>query len=467
MSPLPLMRYRELLDEEDWNALIEAWKDSGKALRGRVVWNINSTALGGGVAEMLHSLLPYIRGAGVDARWMVITAKPPFFEVTKRLYNMVQGDAGDKGQLGEQERAIYDKTISLNAEQLLSAIQSQDIVILHDPPTAGLVKPIKEKGAGVVWRCHVGTDTPNEFSRAGWSFLLPYVDAADAYIFSCRSFIPDGIDRSRVEVIPPSIEAFSPKNQDMDPAVVRGILHHAGLVRGEVPKGGFPIFTRQDGSPARVDHKAEVIRAGPPPDFETPLIVQVSRWDRLKDPKGVLVGFTEHAASLCDAHLVLAGPAVHSVSDDPEGAQALSETLMIWRSLPQAIQKRCHLASLPMQDVEENAAMVNALQRHGTVLVQKSLQEGFGLTVTEAMWKARPVVASAVGGVREQIEDGVSGLLLPDAADLLHFGETVLRPLKDADLAKRLGDGARQRVRKTFLNNRHLVQYVGLLKKLC
>lgn len=460
------MHFQEVLDKEDWTALIEGWKGVDRLLEGRVIWNINATAQGGGVAEILQSLLAYARGSGIDARWMVITAKAPFFEVTKRLYNMIQGDPGDGGALGPEEKVLYDKTLLTNAEMFASVIKPQDIVVLHDPPTAGLAEHFKELGAAVVWRCHVGTDSPNKLSSRAWDFLLPYVRKADSHIFSCSAFVPEWIDSAKVDVIAPSIDAFSPKNQTMDPAVVCGVLNHAGIVEGRVPQGGFPIFRRQDGTPARVDHKADVIRSGPAPDFDTPLVAQVSRWDRLKDPKGVLRGFAEHVAPHSEAHLVIAGPAVTSVSDDPEGAATLAETRRAWQSLPKETRARVHLASLPMEDIEENAAIVNALQRHADVLVQKSLQEGFGLSVTEAMWKARPVVATDVGGVHEQIVHEESGLLLADPRDLEAFGGAVLRILKDGALAKRLGEEGQRRVRKLFLNNRHLVQYVSLLKNL-
>ncbi|MFA5140200.1 MAG: glycosyltransferase [Elusimicrobiota bacterium] len=466
ISPLPLMRFHELLEEGDFQSLVESVRDTDKALKGRVIWNVNSTATGGGVAEVLHTLLGYTRGAGVDARWMVMTAKPDFFQVTKRLHNMIQGEPGDEGALDAEAREVYESTIEVNAQMLEAAIQPKDVVILYDPQAAGLVPALKKRGAVVVWDCHIGTDTPNELSRQGWEFLLPYVRGADAYVFSCRQFIPEGLDASRVEIIPPSIDAFSPKNQGMDPVVVQGVLYHIGLVGNAMPRGGFPIFRREDESPARVDHRAEIVRYGPAPDFGVPLVVQVSRWDRLKDPLGVLQGFAEHVAPQSDAHLVLAGPAVQSVSDDPEGARSLADTVRLWRTLPDGVRARVQLACLPMLDIDENAAIVNALQRYASVLVQKSLHEGFWLTVTEAMWKAKPVVASAVAGVMDQIQDGTNGMLLKDPSDLGAFGAAVLKPLKDPALAARLGEEAQKTVRRSFLNNRHLIQYFKLLKRL-
>ncbi|WP_162599994.1 glycosyltransferase [Nocardioides solisilvae] len=183
------------------------------------------------------------------------------------------------------------------------------------------------------------------------------------------------------------------------------------------------------------------------------VVLQVSRWDRLKDMAGVLNGFGTHLSRWsADAHLVLVGPDVLGVGDDPEGAEVLFECVDLWRSLPPpAAQRRSHLVSLPMDDVGENAHLVNALQRHAAVVVQKSLVEGFGLTVTEPMWKGRPVVASAVGGVRDQIVDGVSGLLLEDPTDLDRFADPVTSVLEDDELASRLGAAAARRVRDQYL----------------
>jgi trehalose synthase len=194
-------------------------------------------------------------------------------------------------------------------------------------------------------------------------------------------------------------------------------------------------------------------------------VLQVSRWDRLKDHVGVMKGFAS-ALDDGDAHLILAGPDARSIADDPEGLEALAEIQHSWHDLPKERRQRVHIASLPMNDTEENAAIVNALQRHATIVVQKSLEEGFGLTVTEAMWKARPMVASAVGGIREQVEDDVTGVLLDDPYDLDAFGAKLADLLKDSERATRLGDAGRQNVCDHFLHDRHFLQYVELLEKL-
>jgi trehalose synthase len=194
------------------------------------------------------------------------------------------------------------------------------------------------------------------------------------------------------------------------------------------------------------------------------IVTQVSRWDRLKDPVGVLHGFVRHAAGAGDAHLVLAGPATAGVADDPEGSEVLEEVLAAWRALPVAVRAPVHLACLPMEDAEENGAIVNALQRRSTIVVQKSLAEGFGLTVGEAMWKRRPLVASAVGGICDQIEDAVSGVLLRDPADLEAYGAAVVALLADPGRAAVLGAAAHERVRERFMSVRHLIAYVRMLE---
>jgi trehalose synthase len=226
-------------------------------------------------------------------------------------------------------------------------------------------------------------------------------------------------------------------------------------------------YTRRDGTPGLVRRHPDLLSGSEPPPPDAPLVLQVSRWDGLKDMPGVMRAFAEHVAPAHpEAHLMLVGPEVSGVSDDPEGAGILAACSALWAGLPDAVRPRCHLACIPMDDVDENAVIVNALQRHATVVVQKSLVEGFGLTVTEAMWKSRPVIASAVGGIRDQITDGHDGLLLPDPVDLEGLGERLMLLLKDPGLGDQLGTNAHERVRSQFLGDRHLIQYVDLFADL-
>jgi Glycosyltransferase len=447
---------------EDYAAVEQAASTAGQLLAGRVVWHINSTARGGGVAELLQSLLAYARGAGVDVRWLTIGGNPDFFRITKRIHNRLHASDGDGGELGPAERKIYERTLLEAADELVELVRDGDIVYIHDPQPAGLVPHVKSAGTKIVWRCHVGVDHPNGRAREAWDFLRPYIEDADALVFSRREFVWEGLESERIWLVPPSIDAFSPKNEELDPQAVRSILNVIGLGEGDHFRQA--VFVREDGSTARVDRAAELDQEGPIPG-EAPLIVQVSRWDRLKDPVGVLRCFAEHVANPA-AHLLLAGPSAAGVADDPEGAEVLAEVRGVLEQLPPEVRGRVHLACLPLDDVQENAAMVNAIQRGADVVVQKSLAEGFGLTVAEAMWKSKPVVASRVGGIQDQIVDGESGVLIDDPADLAAVGAAINALLEDPDRAQAIGASARERVRRSFLGTRHLVQYMQLIEQM-
>jgi trehalose synthase len=421
----------------------------------RRVVNVNSTAVGGGVAEMLQTLLGYARGLGIHAEWLVIEGDPEFFELTKRIHNGLYGGPGDGGELAEAQRVPYERTLSRNLAGIERAVRPGDVVLVHDPQPAGLVPALLEAGALVVWRCHVGLDETNAWAERAWSFVRPYVENAHGFVFSRERFAPTWVPRARLAVIPPSIDPLAPKNEALDRETLLDALASAGLLS---PDG-------------RVDHpavlrRARVVREGEAPSHETPLVVQVSRWDRMKDMPGVLRGFAESVDVSTGAQLVLAGPQVDGVTDDPEGLQIWEETVALWHALPPEQRSRVHLAAVPMDDPLENALVINALQRHAAVVVQKSIAEGFGLTVAEAMWKSRPVVASAVGGIADQIVDGESGLLLEDPDDLAGLGALVSRVLASPSEAARLGENARHRVSERFLPDRQLLQHAALIHDL-
>jgi len=461
----PVQRWAPLVDAARLAELTLAAAECRTFLTGRTIWNVNSTATGGGVAEMLTGMLPYARGIGLDVRWAVIEGDAEFFAITKRLHNNIHGMEGDGGPLGPAEAAHYREVVTANADELIAMTRPGDIVFLHDPQPLGMAAIMKSAGATVIWRCHIGSDDYGALVQRGWEFLRPHIGVCDAFIFSRESYAPPWLDRSRLVIVPPSIDPFTPKNQDLDPATVVAILHHIGVVDGPEPDV-LPLFTRSDGTPGRVDHHADILRAGRAPDPSDPLVVQISRWDTLKDMSGVMHGFAAEVDGRGSAHLVLAGPSVKGVADDPEGAAELDRCMREWRELPHAARERIQLVCLPMRDAEENAAMVNALQRHAAIVVQKSLMEGFGLTVAEAMWKSRPVIASAVGGINDQIIDGQSGVLVDDPSDLAAFGAALGRLLADGAERDRLGKNAHQRVHDQFLIDGHLLRYVQLLRNL-
>ncbi len=464
VEALDATRLEPLVGRERMARFEAVAKKTRDRLGGRAVVSVNSTAVGGGVAEMLQTLLAYARGAGVDARWLVIQGNPAFFAVTKRIHNGLYGGPGDGGALGPDERAHYEAIENENGEGLLDSVPPDAVVLLHDPQTAGMAPPLRRAGRVVLWRCHVGLDEPNEWSERAWAFLRPYLEDVDGYVFSRAAFAPPWADPAKTFVVPPSIDPFSAKNEPMSEWNVRLALGYAGLVEGTADPPVVP-FTRRDGSRGRITRRADVIQLGPAPPADAPLVLQASRWDGMKDMAGVMEGFAFHVDPGLGAHLVLAGPAVTGVADDPEAAEVHDDCIDRWRRLPHEARSRVHLACTPMSDPDEAAAIVNALQRRATVVVQKSLAEGFGLTVAEAMWKSRPVVASAVGGIVNQIEHGSNGLLLNDPHDLEAFGATVEQLLRHPLEAAHLGRNAHERAARELLGDTHLALYADVLER--
>jgi trehalose synthase len=312
----------------------------------------------------------------------------------------------------------------------------------------------------VVWRCHIGVDWEDDVTRAAWDFLRPHLAAAEAFVFSRQQYVPSWIPAGKAWIIPPSIDPFSPKNQQLEADTVRAILVKLGVLDGPAPMAPA-TFMRRDGDMDTVTRQARIIGEGRPGPAD-PVLVQVSRWDRLKDMAGVMRSFADHVAPGGDGYLMLVGPAVNDVRDDPEGAAVYGECLLQWGELSPAARRRILLVTLPLDDVDENAAMVNALQRHATVIAQKSLAEGFGLTVAEGMWKGRPVIGSAVGGIIDQLAEG-AGILLPDPADLTAFGSAARLLLCDPDLAARIGQAGHARVREQYVGDLHLLRYGSML----
>jgi len=455
----PVSLLEPIVGGQRYLRLVETANQVRQKLAGRTIWNVNSTATGGGVAEMLQVLVGYVSDLDIPIGWLVVTGDAEFFAITKRLHNQIHGDRAG-GPLGAADAHHYTRMLTANAAELLGRIQPGDVALLHDPQTAGLAGPLTRAGARVVWRCHIGVDWENDATRAAWDFLRPHLGPAEGYVFSRRAYVPSWLAEDQVSIIPPSIDPFSPKNQDLDAATVQAILARLGVLDGAAPQ--VPgTFVRRNGDTGTVTEQAVITGEGRPGP-EDPVLLQVSRWDRLKDMAGVMRGFADHVVPGGDGYLMLAGPAVSEVSDDPEGAAVYGECLLQWHDLPPAARARILLVTLPLDDIDENAAMVNALQRHATVIAQKSLAEGFGLTVSEGMWKGRPVIGSAIGGIIDQIADG-TGILLPDPTDLEAFGQAVRLLFADRAKATRLGLAAHAYVRENYLGDVHLMRYAELL----
>jgi trehalose synthase len=444
---------------DDFDRVADLTRD---ALAGRTVVNVNSTANGGGVAELLRTLLAYARGVGVDTRWLVIEGGARFFEITKRVHNHLYGTAGDGGPLGRDERAEYETVLVPNGAALRESVTTGDVVILHDPQTAAMVPILRAAGHRVVWRCHVGRDEPNDHTETAWEFLRPYLEDADAFVFTKACFAPHWVDPARLHVITPSIDPFSPKNEVLDPSIVTALLTAAGVLAGPTEAA---TFRHEDGRIGTLEVTVDTLGTGPVRP-EVPLVAQLSRWDPQKDMVGVMQAFAEHVDPTLEAHLLLTGPSVTGIDDDPEGGRVLAECVAAWHDLPATVRARVHLATVPMHDGDTAATIANALQRHATLVTQKSLAEGFGLTVVEAMWKRRAVVATRVGGIVDQIDDDEEGLLVDDPADLPGFAAAIVDLLTDESRTARLGEAAYERAHRDFLGDLHLERYGRLIADL-
>jgi len=438
---LPRKDFAALLPEAAYGGFDRAMTQVARSMRGQTMWHVNTTLTGGGVAEMLGAMLPYVLDAGVDCRWVKAEGGDGFLDITKRLHNMLHGFTGDHGPLGAAEKDAYLAALRDSAEQLAARVRPGDVVFLHDPQTAGLIPAVKAMGATVIWHCHIGADQPTDIMRLGWDFLREAVAQADRYIFSRPQYLWEGLDAGRLNVIQPSINPFSAKNRSLQAQEAESILRTAGVLAGEAKAEGVPP-------------KAKIV-------------MQTARWDRLKDQRGVLELFAQHLApARPDLHLIVAGPSVEGVSDDPEGGEVFAECLAYHKELPHEVRSRAHLVSTPMQDPVRAEVVVNALQRRADVVMQKSLAEGFGLVVAEAMWKKRPMVASGVGGIQDQIEDGVSGILVADPQDGATFAKEVGELLDDPPRAAEIGRRAHERVLAEFLTPRQLTQTMRLVCEL-
>jgi len=433
-------------------------------LKGRKVWMVNSTAQGGGVAEMLPTMITVMRDLGLDIDWVVMgTDKLAFFDLTKRLHNLIHGEGSP--QLSAEDRALYEAVSRENADELKELIGPDDILVIHDPQPLGMgAMLLQELKIPSIFRCHIGLDEHLPQTRAAWEFLHPYTEPFDYAIFSAPEYIPDFL-AGRAGIIHPAIDPLGDKNRELTTHKVVGILCNAQLdvAHHPVVMPQFPEAARRldgDGNFSIANWSGGVGL------LYRPIVTQISRWDRLKGWKPLLDGFSrfkltpnaeksnmsqEHRRRIQLVRLVLAGPDPAAVQDDPEGQEVLTELIEAYKALPLRVQEDVALLSLPMGSRKNNAVMVNALQRCSTVVVQNSLREGFGLTVTEGMWKRTAVLGSHACGIRQQIRDGLEGRLIQNPHDPEEIAQQLGDLLEDYAARAEYAKNAQRRVFQEFL----------------
>jgi trehalose synthase len=384
---------RELIDEI--NTLAEP-------LKGRRVVHLSATAFGGGVSEILYTLIPLMKDVGLECEWQVIYGREEFFNATKLMHNALQGAPDD---LTPEQWATWESYNEINARELSNG---WDVCLVHDPQPAAVHRLVPDKAEGWVWRCHIDLSTPNE---ATIDRLLPYIADYPQSLFHMPGYVPEGMG-GHDNVVPPAIDPLAPKNMALSPEDASYVCDQFGI------------------------------------DVDRPLMTQVSRFDPWKDPLGVIDAYRLVKEEMPDVQLALVGS---MASDDPEGWDFFNATI-------------AHAAGDPDVHILNNfnnvgSIEVNAFQSHSDVLIQKSTREGFGLTVTEAIWKGRPFIGGAVGGIPLQIENGVSGYLV-DTVD--QCADRTLDILRDPALGKALGRRGKEHVRKHFLMPRYLRDYLRI-----
>lgn len=389
------------------DATLDELRDVARDFRGIRVLHVNATAYGGGVSELLRSVVPLLNDLGLIADWKIIRGDDAFFQVTKTMHNGLQGGTQ---ALGDTQRETYLRNAEQNARMLE---EDYDFVFIHDPQPAAIPQ-IRGKGAARwVWRCHIDTSSPN---AEVWTFLRPYLTGYDAAVFTMTEFVPPDFPLARVEVIPPAIDPLSPKNLHLSEQTARRVLDWIGV------------------------------------RLNRPLITQVSRFDPWKDPLGVIAAYKLARKDIPGLQLALAGS---MALDDPEGWEVY-RTIEAERAADPLIHVFTNLTGVG--NIE-----VNAFQRLSQVVVQKSLREGFGLVVSEALWKGTPVVAGRAGGIPLQMADGVGGILVDSVESC---AAAIVELLRQPERARELGERGRERVREHFLLPRLLLNQLALMREL-
>jgi len=453
----------------------ERAKDPVKSLKGRTIWMVNSTAIGGGVAEMLPSQMRILRELGVSIEWLVIEAKKDaFFDLTKRIHNAIHGSGN--GVFTEDDRKIYEEVNRNNLPKALELINDGDIVVVHDPqpmPLAAMIK--KEKNVSIIWRCHIGLEDDTETTDAVWKFLEPYTNDYDHFVFSLPAYVPKPL-KNRVSIIPPAIDPLSHKNRELQLHKCIGILYQSGvlddhkailyhryehLVRKVMPDGSFDVLD--------ADQNLDLIYR--------PIVTEISRWDRLKGFKELMEAFIQMKLDnrkngdpesleykrIEMTLLVLGGPDPAFVSDDPEGKEVLKELTETYKKVDRSMQNDIAILLLPLDNPKQNALIVNALQRTSSIIVQNSIQEGFGLTATEAMWKRNPVLVSNAAGLKLQVVHNNTGQINPDPTDIDNLSRTLAYMLNHPKERDKWGFNGQLRVIQNFTLFSQLLSWLETL----
>jgi trehalose synthase len=386
--------------------LVEEIRRRAEPLRGRRILHLSATAFGGGVAEILYTLVPLMIDVGLDVEWHVLYGREEFFNATKVMHNALQGNPQD---LEEEQWEIWRRYNEINAAELAS---DWDVCIVHDPQPAAVASLVGGKARHWVWRCHIDLSTPNQ---ATLGRLLPYLDPYEAAVFHMPQYVPPGID-GRANIVPPAIDPLAPKNMAFSPDDAVYICGQFGI------------------------------------DVDRPLLCQVSRFDPWKDPLGVIDAYRIVKEQMPSVQLALVGS---MASDDPEGWDFFNATV-------------AHAEADPDIHILNNlnnvgAIEVNAFQSHCDVVIQKSTREGFGLTVTEAIWKARPFIGGDVGGIPLQVVDGETGFLV---SSVEQCAARAVEILSDPGLGRRLGRAGKESVRRRFLTPRLLRDWLELLDRI-
>lgn len=386
--------------------LIEEIRELAEPLKGKRVVHVSATAFGGGVSEILYTLVPLMRDVGLDCEWQVIYGREEFFNATKLMHNALQGNPQD---LDEEQWGTWEQYNEMNARELS---EDWDVCLVHDPQPAGLYRLVPEKAKGWVWRCHIDLSTPNP---ATIERLLPFIAEYPQSLFHMADYVPTGMG-GNVNIVPPAIDPLMPKNMALSPEDASYVCEQFGI------------------------------------DVDRPLICQVSRFDPWKDPLGVIDAYRLVKQQAPNVQLALVGS---MASDDPEGWDFFNATI-------------AHADGDPDVHILNNfnnvgAIEVNAFQSHADVVVQKSIREGFGLTVSEAIWKARPFIGGNVGGIPLQVEDEVTGFLVETVEQC---AQRSLELLNDPALGKSLGRRGKEHVRGHFLTPRYLRDYLRIFTEL-